>query len=68
MITALNSMVFAWAFIVQWAVGGIIEQWPLVEGRYDTAGFQVAFGVFLAVQAVGFGWMTLEARRRPTAP
>lgn len=66
-ITALNSMVFAWAFVVQWAVGGIIERWPLVEGRYDTAGFQAAFGVFLAVQAVGFGWMTLEARRRPTA-
>ncbi len=61
--TALNALVFAWAFVVQWAIGGIIERWPVLDGRYHADGYRAAFGVFLAVQAFGFAWMLLDARR-----
>jgi MFS family permease len=61
--TALNAMVFSWAFVVQWAIGGIIELWPAVDGRYHASGYRAAFGVFLAVQVLAFGWMLLEGRR-----
>jgi MFS family permease len=70
--TALNALVFAWAFVVQWAIGGIIERWPVLDGRYHVDGYRAAFGFFLAVQALGFAWMLLDARRaareaQPTA-
>jgi MFS family permease len=61
--TALNALVFTWAFVVQWAVGGIIELWPVVDGRYHALGYRAAFGVFLAVQALAFGWMLLDGWR-----
>jgi MFS family permease len=61
--TALNAMVFTWAFVAQWAIGGIIELWPAVDGRYHASGYRVAFGVFLVVQALAFGWMLLDGWR-----
>jgi hypothetical protein len=61
--TALNALVFAWAFVVQWAIGGIIELWPVVDGRYHVGGYRAAFGAFLAVQALAFGWMLLDGCR-----
>jgi MFS family permease len=61
--TALNALVFGWAFVVQWAIGGIIELWPVVDGRYHADGYRAAFGVFLAVQALAFGWMLLDGWR-----
>jgi MFS family permease len=61
--TALNLLVFMTAFASQWAFGAIVNRWPMPGGGYQTEGYAVAFGVFLALQLCGFAWM-LGARRR----
>jgi len=55
--------VFGWAFVVQWAIGGIIQLWPVLDGGYHVGGYRAAFGVFLAVQVLAFGWMLLDGQR-----
>ncbi len=60
--TALNSLVFSWAFVVQWSIGLIIDLWPAVDGRYHPDAYRTAFGAFLLVQIVAYGWMLREAR------
>ncbi len=61
--TALNSLVFTWAFLVQWGIGAIIGRWPIVDGHYHPSGYRAAFAVFLGLQLVAWGWMLLETRR-----
>jgi hypothetical protein len=61
--TALNCMVFAWAFVVQWGIGAVIGLWPATVTGYDPDGYRAGFGVFLAVQVVAWAW-TLVAMRR----
>ncbi|NNE23826.1 MAG: MFS transporter [Rhizobiales bacterium] len=59
--TALNFLVFTTAFACQYLIGVIIDLWPLTPaGGYDTAGYQVGFGVFLAIQLAGLGWYLLK--------
>jgi predicted MFS family arabinose efflux permease len=62
-ITALNVLVFAWAFAAQWAIGAIIDQWPVLDGRYDPRGYRVGFTVFLAIECLGYAWMMVGAWR-----
>jgi len=62
-ITALNVLVFAWAFAAQWAIGAIIDQWPVFDGRYDPRGYRVGFAIFLAIECVGYAWMMVGAWR-----
>ena len=61
--TALNSMVFAWAFAVQWAIGAVINLWPVTAAGYDPRGYRVAFGVALAVALGAWLWMLAQTRR-----
>jgi MFS family permease len=61
--TALNSMVFAWAFVVQWGVGAVISLWPATATGYDPDGYRAGFGVFLAVQAGAWAWTVVAMRR-----
>jgi MFS family permease len=63
--TALNSMVFAWAFIVQWGVGAVIGLWPATAAGFDAHGYRAAFGLFLAVEIAAWTWMLVETRRLP---
>jgi MFS family permease len=56
-ITALNAMVFTWAFVSQWGFGAIVERWPAHDGAYHANGFRAAFGAFLMVQVLGYVWM-----------
>jgi MFS family permease len=60
--TALNSLVFSWAFVVQWTMGLIIDRWPAVDGHYHPDAYRAAFATFLVVQALAFAWMLREAR------
>lgn len=63
--TCLNMMVFIAAFIVQWAIGIIINQWETTGiNTYDPAGYRVAFAALLALQAVSLIWY-LVFRPRP---
>jgi predicted MFS family arabinose efflux permease len=66
--TALNSMVFAWAFVVQWALGAVINLWPVAAAGYDPRAYRVGFGVVLAIALSAWVWMLAQTRRmaRPT--
>jgi MFS family permease len=57
----LNTLVFGVAFISQYAIGAIIDPWPLkADGGYENAAYQVSFGVFLALQALSLVWFVLK--------
>jgi predicted MFS family arabinose efflux permease len=60
--TALNSLVFGWAFVVQWAVGAVLSLWPVTVNGYATQGYRWAFGVFLLAQTLAWGWMVIRTR------
>jgi len=60
--TALNSMVFAWAFAVQWAIGAVINLWPLSAAGYDARGYRVAFAAAFAIALLAWLWMLLQTR------
>lgn len=50
--TAMNLVIFAAAFAIQSAIGVLIDFSPrLATGGYPTTAYQLAFGVFLLVQA-----------------
>ncbi len=56
-ITAINVMVFTCAFLSQWGIGVIIDQWPeTAGGGYDPAGYMAGFGVVLALQVLSLLW------------
>jgi len=56
-VTGLNLLVFTAAFVVQWGVGLIIDQWPLaVIGVYAKEAYDVAFMALVGVQALTMIW------------
>ncbi len=61
--TALNSMVFACAFLVQWALGAVINLWPVTAAGYDPRGYRLGFGVALAIGLSTWVWMLAQTRR-----
>lgn len=55
--TAANLLMFAWAFVAQYGIGGIIGLFPASpSGGYATEAYPVAFGIVLAVQLVCLVW------------
>jgi predicted MFS family arabinose efflux permease len=61
--TAMNLVLFLYAFGVQYAIGAIIDLFPTAAtGGYDPRGYQVGFGLFLAAQVLALGWY-LRGRR-----
>jgi predicted MFS family arabinose efflux permease len=71
--TAMNLVLFLFAFGAQYAIGAIIDLFPTgPTGGYDPRGYQVGFGVFVAAQVLALLWYLLgrrslmaAARRRP---
>ncbi len=64
--TALNLLVFLFAFIVQWGIGAIIDLWPtLPGGGYPVAAYQAAFGAGAVGLAVAILWLLVASRRQP---
>jgi hypothetical protein len=60
--TALNLLVFAGAFGLQWGIGGFVD--ILQAGGWATeAAFRAAFMVLLGGQALALVWLLLPARR-----
>jgi predicted MFS family arabinose efflux permease len=54
--TAMNLLIFLAAFAIQYAIGVVITLFPPgTAGGYDPRSYQVAFGIFLAVQLLTFG-------------
>jgi predicted MFS family arabinose efflux permease len=78
--TAMNLVLFLFAFGAQYAIGAIIDLFGAgPAGGYDPRGYQLGFGLFLAAQVLALLWYLLgrrslraAARRRPgpvtTAP
>jgi hypothetical protein len=66
--TGLNLLVFVAAFATQWGMGVVINRWPAgSDGGYAPQAYQAAFGMMLALQALGLIWfaaMSLFIGRR----
>ncbi|WP_260293116.1 MFS transporter [Sedimenticola hydrogenitrophicus] len=62
--TAMNLLVFVSIFVLQYAIGAIINLWPQVgPGQYPAVAYQMAFGFALMLQAGAFSWFVREYRR-----
>ena len=60
--TALNLLVFAGAFGLQWGIGGFVD--ALQAGGWATdAAYRTAFLTLLGGQALALVWLLLPARR-----
>jgi len=52
--TALNMLVFVFAFVAQWGIGAIIKYWSVTGStNYEAKGYQIAFGIILITQVIG---------------
>jgi predicted MFS family arabinose efflux permease len=61
--TAMNLILFLFAFAAQYAIGAIIDLFPTgPAGGYDPRGYQLGFGVFLTAQVLALGWYLLGRR------
>lgn len=65
-LTALSFMIFFGAFLLQYGVGALIENWaPGASGRgYPAAAYQAALFGLLALQVVALLWALLPRQRR----
>ena len=55
--TGLNLLVFIFAFIMQWGIGIVIDQFVSDRpGQYEPSGFQVAFSLLIAIQLITMAW------------
>ncbi len=55
--TACNLFVFAMAFVYQYAIGVIVDQWPQAEdGSYPAAAYVTAFTIVAVSQAAAILW------------
>jgi len=68
--TTINLLVFATAFVLQYAIGVVIEQFaPRATGGYGAEAYQTAFGAVLALQVVALAWFLANVgslRKRAT--
>ena len=56
---ALNLLHFGWAFMVQYGIGLVLDQWPSQNGHYPLAAYQAAFGLSLALQIAALVWFAM---------
>lgn len=55
--TSINLLVFIAAFILQWAIGAIINLWETsAAGNYHPLGYQAGFLTVLNFQVAGLAW------------
>lgn len=63
--TALNVLVFLAAFVVQWGIGIVLSGWEdPVTHHYDPAGYRIAFGGVVGLQALALLWFLRQWRAR----
>jgi len=61
--TAINLLVFVVAFAGQWAIGAIIELWPVATGgSYALPGYYTGFSVLLVLQLISLAWYVVADR------
>ena len=67
-LSAVNVLTIAFAFVFQAGVGAIIGLWPSLDGRYDATGYAAAFGVIFLVQLAALAWAAVAWRTTDSAP
>lgn len=61
--TGVNLMVFVGAFAGQWAIGAIINIWPVTaDGGYAPVGYQAGFSLVLGIQIISLLWFIIAGR------
>ena len=61
--TALNFLVFAFGFLIQWAIGAVLDGFPSrSEGSYSLEGYQQVFIYLIMLQASCLVWYVLRRR------
>ncbi|VAW17487.1 hypothetical protein MNBD_ALPHA09-494 [hydrothermal vent metagenome] len=61
--TAINLLIFAFAFLTQTAIGWVIDHFPAGgDGGYDPEAYRLSFVILLGAQVMGFIWFILGAR------
>lgn len=61
--TALNLLVFVFAFVVQWGIGAVLAWWENpVTHHYGAGGYRLAFGILAGVQAAALLWYLRPVR------
>jgi len=61
---ALNVLHFGAAFILQYSIGLVLDQWMRVDGHYPTIAYQIAFGLVIVLQFVALVWFELPRARQ----
>lgn len=55
--TSINLLVFIAAFILQWAIGAVINLWEVsAQGSYHPSGYRAGFLMILGLQVIGLAW------------
>jgi MFS family permease len=63
--TGLNVLLFGSAFAAQYAIGAIIDLWPVTAaGGYAPESYQAAFGLAAGAQVLALLWFLWAGRRR----
>ncbi len=62
--TALNLVMFTSAFTIQYLIGHVLDRRPVLEGRYDPAGYSEAFWIIVGLILIAFAWYLLPHRKR----
>ena len=61
--TGVNLMVFLGAFAGQWAIGAIINLWPVAaDGGYAPEGYQAGFALVFGLQFISLLWFIFAGR------
>ena len=63
--TASNMLIFGLAFGFQWGIGAVLDQWPVIDGRYAPPGYQAAFAALLVLQLAAYGVMLVKEKPYP---
>jgi MFS family permease len=56
---ALNVFHLGGAFILQFAIGLILQQWPANDGHYPARAYQIALGTSVVLQILALVWFEL---------
>jgi MFS family permease len=60
---ALNLLHVSAAFAIQYAIGLVVQQWPVEDGHYPPEAYQAALGLNLVLQAAAFLWFVRPERK-----
>ena len=55
--TASNMLMFTASFVLQWGIGAVLKLYPVVDGRYSSAGYSAAFTALALLQLAALAWL-----------